>query len=154
MIRHTSAPDTGQEFTNVRLDDCSTQRLLSEKGRREAEQLGREYRRARVNVARVLSSQWCRCLDTARLAFGEMTEPWRPLNTFHNVPSREPGQSSEVRGIIRGQAGRDDVVVMVTHWQNIEAIVGFKAREGETVVVRANDQGAIEVLGRVRPPRA
>ena len=154
LIRHTSAPDTGQEFTNVRLDDCSTQRLLSERGRREAEVLGNMYRRAGVDVGRVLSSEWCRCLSTARLAFGDGVEPYRALNTFHNVPSREPGQSAELRQLIRAQAARADVLAMVTHWQNIQALVGFKPREGESIVVGTVDNGQIVVFGRIPPPRA
>lgn len=153
LIRHTSAPETGQVFDQVRLNDCSTQRLLSERGRREAETLGRQYRRADVPVGRVLSSQWCRCLDTARLAFGEMTEPYANLNSIHARPDRAPAQTADVRRMIRAQAPRDDVLVMVTHWQNIEAVVGFKPREGETVIVRAGADGGLEVAGRLSPPR-
>ena len=153
LIRHTSAPDTGQVFDQVRLDDCSTQRLLSEQGRREAEALGRQYRRANVPVGRVLSSRWCRCLDTARLAFGDMTEPYNNLNSIHTRPDRAAAQTADVRRLIRAQAGRDDVLVMVSHWQNIEAVVGFKPREGETVIVRAMADGTLEVAGRLSPPR-
>ena len=55
----------------MKLDDCSTQRNLSEEGRAHARRIGEEFRRRRIPVERVLSSPWCRCLETARLAFGK-----------------------------------------------------------------------------------
>ncbi|MFN0164057.1 MAG: histidine phosphatase family protein, partial [Burkholderiales bacterium] len=70
LIRHASAPGTGDP-PGFRLDDCATQRNLSDAGRFEARALGERLKKLGVTNAEVLTSQWCRCRETARLAFGE-----------------------------------------------------------------------------------
>src|SRR3972149_40283 len=71
-----------------RLDDCSTQRNLSEAGREESRRIGAAFRKRGVPVDRVLSSRWCRCLETARLAFGGAGPAAPPAARF---PDRRPG---------------------------------------------------------------
>lgn len=81
MMRHALAPGTGDP-PNFRLEDCSTQRNLSAQGRAQARRIGEAFRRRGIKVARVLSSQWCRCLETARLMNLGAVEPFAPLNSF------------------------------------------------------------------------
>ena len=73
LIRHALAPGTGDP-AGFRVDDCATQRNLSPTGRAQARAIGERFRANGIDTAAVLSSQWCRCLDTAReLALGEIT---------------------------------------------------------------------------------
>src|SRR5712692_3099813 len=74
VLRHSYAPG-GFDPPTARLDDCSTQRNLDESGRAQARRVGEEFRRHGIAVGTILSSPRCRCLDTARLAFGS-AEPW------------------------------------------------------------------------------
>jgi len=70
LIRHAiTTPGVGDP-PSMRVDDCSTQRNLTDEGRRDARRLGERFRAHGLVVDRVLSSPWCRCLETARLAFG------------------------------------------------------------------------------------
>ena len=70
LIRHAiTTPGVGDP-PGMRLDDCSSQRNLTDEGRRDARRLGEAFRARGLPVDRVLSSPWCRCLETARLAFG------------------------------------------------------------------------------------
>ena len=66
LFRHALAPGTGDP-RNFQLNDCSTQRNLSEEGRKQAVRIGEELKRRKILITRVLSSQWCRCLETAKL---------------------------------------------------------------------------------------
>ncbi|HZX61552.1 MAG TPA: histidine phosphatase family protein, partial [Candidatus Methylomirabilis sp.] len=81
VMRHaTTDPGVGDP-PGFRIDDCATQRNLSEAGREEARRVGGAFRVRGVPIRRVLSSRWCRCLETARLAFGT-AESWPPLDSF------------------------------------------------------------------------
>ena len=73
------APPARADPPQFRLEDCSTQRNLSAEGRRQAQAIGEQFRARQIPVEQVLSSRWCRALDTARLAFGSLTEPFSPL---------------------------------------------------------------------------
>src|SRR5262245_62433204 len=67
LIRHASAPGPAGDPANYKLDDCATQRNLSEQGRAEARALGERFRTQQVKVGKIVSSQWCRCRQTAEL---------------------------------------------------------------------------------------
>ena len=90
FIRHADTDPGVGDPPGFRLDDCKSQRNLSAAGREQARRLGEVFRRERVPVAQVLSSEWCRCRDTATLAF-ERYEPWAALN---NLFGRAPGTST------------------------------------------------------------
>src|SRR5215475_1556473 len=77
MLRHAGTIGTVGDPPGFQVEDCSTQRNLTEAGREQARKIGEAFRAREIPIARVLSSPWCRCLDTARLAFGRV-EPWWP----------------------------------------------------------------------------
>lgn len=81
LLRHAIAPGTGDP-ENFQLDDCSTQRNLSEEGRQQAIAIGKAFQSRNVPVKAVLSSQWCRCLETAELMNVGPVEPFSALNSF------------------------------------------------------------------------
>src|SRR5512134_2084788 len=96
VIRHAATVPGIGDPPGFRVDDCATQRNLSEDGRRDARALGARLAGARVAFDQVLSSRWCRCLDTARLAFSR-ADPWPALDSFFDDRTREPAQTAEVR---------------------------------------------------------
>src|SRR3989475_2381673 len=77
VLRHSYAPGAFDP-PSARLDDCSTQRNLDASGRAQAGRIGERFRQNAIAVGVVLSSPRCRCLDTARLAFGKV-QSWEPL---------------------------------------------------------------------------
>jgi phosphohistidine phosphatase SixA len=149
LIRHATAPGVGDP-PGFRLDDCATQRNLSEAGRAEARAIGAAFRERGVPVGRVLSSRWCRCLETARHAFGRV-EPWPPLDSFFADRSREPGQTAAVRRLAGERPGGGNLI-LVTHQVNITALVGGALRSGEMVVLTPQGDGAFRVAGSIPPP--
>lgn len=153
LVRHASTEPGLGDPPGYDLGDCTTQRRLSETGRGEARRLGERFRSEGVAVAQVYSSPWCRCLDTARLAFGR-SEAWAALGSFFDRRDREAGQTAEVRRWLAGRsaAGAPGVLVLVTHHVNIAALTGHAVGPGEVIVVRPSPEGALAVVGRLRVP--
>ncbi|TIT91986.1 MAG: histidine phosphatase family protein, partial [Mesorhizobium sp.] len=93
------------------------------------------------------SSRYCRCLDTARIAFEAEPEPFAPLDLLKTDPAEKAAQLAAIMAEIRGYSGSDNLV-LVTHLENIVALTGVTPREGEAVVVEPQGDG-LKVLGRV-----
>lgn len=148
VVRHASTEPGLGDPPGFRLGDCATQRNLSEAGRDESRRLGAAFRARGVPVGRVLSSRWCRCLETARLAFGR-AEAWPPLDSFFDDPGRAPEQTAAVRRLVAGwrEAG---TLVLVTHQVNVAALTGISPAQGELVVLTPRGDGSFAVAGRHR----
>jgi broad specificity phosphatase PhoE len=149
LIRHASTLPGGdpQDF---KLDDCATQRNLSEAGRDEARRIGERLKHERVPIAQVYTSPWCRCRDTARLAFGR-GEEWTPLSSVFDLPDRDREYTERVMKRIgtyssRGTKGN---IVMVTHNVNIASLTKLSVAPGEIVVVRPDGCCGLRVSGRL-----
>lgn len=147
-MRHAIAPGTGDP-ANFKLGDCSTQRNLSEQGRTQAQQIGAEFRNRNIKIARVLSSQWCRCLETAKLINLGKVEPLRALNSFFSDSSKEARQTATIRKLIVDNRNTKGAVIMVTHQVNITAITNIVPQSGEAVILKSDGQGKIKIVGRI-----
>ncbi|MEG3861184.1 histidine phosphatase family protein [Microcoleus sp. herbarium12] len=147
-MRHAIAPGTGDP-ANFKLSDCSTQRNLSAQGRTQAQQIGAEFRNRNIKIARVLSSQWCRCLETAKLINLGKVEPLRELNSFFSDSSQEARQTATVRKLIVDNRNTKGAVIMVTHQVNITAITNIVPQSGEAVILKSDPQGKIKIVGRI-----
>jgi phosphohistidine phosphatase SixA len=149
LIRHTNTESAGDQ-PGYTLDDCSKQRNLSERGREEAVLIGERMRLEKVPIERVYTSPWCRCRETARLAFGA-AEDWEPLASSFDVPHREEIYAERVRkriGTYSTHKPRGNIV-MVTHNLNIAAITKLSVMPGGVVVVRPDGCCGVRTLGQL-----
>lgn len=147
LIRHALAPGVGDP-PGFRLEDCATQRNLSEQGRRQAQAIGATFRRNGITAARVLSSRWCRCLETARLLGLGAVEPFPLLDSFFEDPGRADAQTAALRAFLDSpHAG--PLRVLVTHQVNITALTGVTPRSGEMIVVQPVAGGDVRLVGRL-----
>ena len=148
LMRHTST-EAAPAFDppGFTLGDCTTQRNLSSYGRDEARGIGAAFRARGIPVARVLSSRWCRCLETARLAFGAV-EPWPALDSYHDDRSRAPAQTAEVRRLA-SERPADGNVIMVTHEVNVAAATGLSPAPGEMIILTPEGAGRFQTVGRL-----
>lgn len=149
IMRHAVAPGTGDP-AEFQLDDCTTQRNLSAEGRSQAEATGARFRANGIGSPRVFSSQWCRCLETARLlGLGPVSE-LPPLNSFFQDYAR---RDEAVRGMTAFLAREsfEQPMVLVTHQVNITALTGVYPASGEIVVVRPRPDGTVKTLGTIQP---
>ena len=137
LMRHAvTTPGVGDP-PGFRLDDCSTQRNLTDEGRRDAQRVGAEFRTRGVVVENVLSSPWCRCVETANLAFGK-AEISTALSNLFTHPENRDRQVREMRELIASP--RVGNRVFVSHGATISALTGVSLGTAEMLVV--TPQGA------------
>jgi broad specificity phosphatase PhoE len=146
VVRHSYAPGTFDP-PDARLDDCSTQRNLDAAGRAQARRIGEAFRQHGIAVGTVLSSPRCRCLETARLAFGR-AESWLPLQGALRDAELRQRLAAEIQS--RVAAHRDGPpLVLVTHGSVVTDLTGLDVRMGELVVLRPGDDGRYTAAGRL-----
>jgi phosphohistidine phosphatase SixA len=149
LMRHaTTTPGVGDP-PGFRLDDCATQRNLTEAGRQEARRIGAVFRDRGIPVGRVLSSRWCRCMETARLAFGR-AEHWPALDSNFEDRHREPERTAAIRGRA-SQRVENGNLILVTHGTNIAPITGSQPAPGEFFILTPEGGGRFRVAGRLAP---
>src|SRR5262244_4203371 len=134
LIRHGNAPPGyGGDPPGFKIDDCTTQRNLDEQGREEARALGAAFRDHGVRVDRIVSSPWCRCLETARLmAVGPVESSWALVP---DRDARSPVRLLELKEMVSAWRG-PGTLVLVTHALTVRALLGFLPIQGETVVLK------------------
>lgn len=147
VIRHARAPGVGDP-AGFRLEDCATQRNLSEAGRAQARALGAEFKARGIDARRVLSSRWCRALETAHLAFGEVVEPAPALDSLVPERAEQEPRTRAFRDLVAAWHGREGVAVFVTHQVNITALTGANPAEGEVIVLKPRPEG-FALVGRI-----
>lgn len=148
VIRHAlTTPGVGDP-EGMKLDDCSTQRNLSDAGRAHARQLGEAFRQRGIAVGQLLSSPWCRSIETAKLAFGKTPEVTPALGNLFGR-SEESGRQLAVLRPLAGQKPASGNTVMVSHGSTIYALTGISPDTGEMVVLTPQGGGRFKVAGRM-----
>lgn len=152
LLRHALAPGTGDP-AGFQLGDCSTQRNLSLEGRRQAIAIGALWRRQDLPVTRVLTSRWCRARDTARLLAVGKVRAYPALDSSFTVSgSVADRRAAKVQSLIDRHRGRSGVLVLVGHQVNIVDVTGVAPASGGAVVVKANADGSLRVVGTLPAP--
>ena len=146
IVRHSYAPG-GFDPPDSKLEDCTTQRNLDDNGRAQARKIGEAFRAQGIAVGAVRSSPRCRCLDTARLAFGK-ADPWVVLQGALNNEELRRRQIAEIRKAI--DAHRDGPpLVLVTHGSVVSDLTGLNVAMGAIVVLRRNADGHHTVVSQL-----
>ena len=145
FIRHAYAPGSGDP-DNFNLNDCSTQRNLSEEGRKQAEYIGEFFRDKKIKIDKVLSSEWCRCKDTAKYAFNKY-KTYNALNSFFSTKyaKNKKKQIRNLKKYIQEWNGKKNLI-FVTHYVVILEMMDLPTSSGEIVISDKNLNliGAIE----------
>ena len=137
FIRHAYAPGSGDP-DNFNLNDCSTQRNLSKEGQRQAKYIGEFFRNNKVKINKVLSSEWCRCKETAKIAFKNFSTN-SFLNSFYSskFAKNKDKQVKALKEYIK-KFKSDKNLVLVTHYVLISEILNYAPSSGEIVVSNKN----------------
>ena len=148
MIRHATAPGNGDP-PNFTTGDCSTQRNLDDSGRTQARSIGRWLRSNGIKSARIYSSQWCRCLETARLIDLGPVQELAALNSFYEkIEGREPNLQA-LNQFISQQPVDGKLIILVTHFVTIAAIAETGVSSGEGVLLELQKNMPYTVVGRL-----
>jgi len=147
-FRHALAPGTFDP-PGFSLGDCSTQRNLNDEGRQQARRIGQWFTAQNLKPARVRSSPWCRCIDTATLAFGQ-AEPWAALGSPRGSAEQTNEQNlAELRRALQAAAAQPQALqVWVTHMFVLSALTQQNSSSGEGLVLRPGQGNTVQVLGR------
>ena len=147
LLRHTIAPGVGDP-ENFKLNDCSTQRNLSQVGRDDAKAVGDWLKRRDIKISRVESSRWCRAKQTAQLlGIGKVRLNSNLDSLFESADPAKAIQTVRVKKQIVDWRNKSGLLVLVGHFINIGAVAGVGVGSGEGVLVKADSKGKITVVG-------
>ena len=146
LIRHSLAPGGGDP-AGFKVDDCKSQRNLNRTGINQSKKIGKLFKKNKVPVDQVLSSQWCRCKDTAKYAFGNFKE-FTALNSTFQSPydQNEAKQLKDLYAFVKDWNSNSKNLVLVTHYSIITAVTNAVPSSGELVITDKN----FEVLGTIQ----
>lgn len=151
IMRHALAPGFGDppEFD---VSECSTQRNLSDAGREQAKQIGNIFRAAGITEAVVLSSEWCRCRETATNLDLGVPAAAPMLNSFFQNRGNAEAQTQALESSIRNWLEEPDTIrVLVTHQVNISALTGRGTGSGDILIIGLSNDDII-VLDQTKAP--
>lgn len=150
IMRHALAPGTGDpgEF---RLDDCTTQRNLDDRGREQARAIGEALKGHGIVFDRILTSQWCRCRETAALLGLGTPDDFPGLNSFFQDRSTADAQTEAVRALLTALP-QGERALLVTHQVNITALTGRGVSSGEVFLIKTGPDGKVRVIGEFLVP--
>ena len=133
FIRHAYAPGGGDP-NNFDINDCNTQRNLSESGRQQAKNISNFFIENQINFKKVYSSEWCRCKETAKIAFGDF-ETKNFLNSFFSqkFSKNRKKQMNDLNNFVDNYKD-DGNLVFVTHYVVISEALNYAPSSGEIVV--------------------
>jgi phosphohistidine phosphatase SixA len=147
MIRHANAPGSGDP-ANFKIGDCATQRNLDERGRAQARAIGVFLRHHGIVKARLYSSQWCRCLETARLMNIGAVQQLPALNSFFSRPDDREPRIAALKAFLAEQPRDGRPIILITHYVTIAALTGEGVSSGEGMVLQLKN-GSPKVVGRL-----
>ena len=145
LMCHADAPGSAGDPPGFRVEDCATQRNLSEKGRADAEKIGSRLKREGIAFEKILSSPWCRCIDTAKLLNLGTVETEATFGNIVVLRDQREALTAGARALIAKWTARGNLLVL-THGANIFALTGISPASGEIVVVGS---GSGEAVGRL-----
>lgn len=150
LIRHAITESGIGDPPEFRLDDCRTQRNLSAQGREDARRIGEAFHKRGIPIAQVLSSRWCRCLDTARIAFGKAV-PSPMLDSMFNDRDKPREEKLREFRVAITKVPPSGNLIMVTHQFNIQEFADVSPSSGEMVVLKPQ-VGELKLVGRLTVP--
>ena len=137
FIRHAIAPGNGDP-DNFNINDCETQRNLSEEGVEQSKNIGIFFEENKIKIDKILSSEWCRCKDTAKIAFNNF-ETFDGLNSFYDekFAQNEDMQLKNLKTYIKSWES-DKNLILVTHFVVISSILNVSTSSGEMIISDKN----------------
>ena len=146
FIRHAYAPGNGDP-NNFNLNDCSTQRNLNSLGRKQAKNIGEFFRENKIKIYKVLSSEWCRCKETADIAFKDYSTN-SFLNSFYSSKyAKNKDKQVEALNNYVKKINSNGNLIFVTHYVLISEVLNYGASSGEIVISDKNFNivGTVEI---------
>lgn len=149
LLRHGATDMEQRDQAGAPLEDCARQRNLSDDGRDDSRLIGEAFRSRGIPVGRVLSSGYCRCRETAQLAFGRV-ELWLALQQSLNDREVQAQRAAEIRALA-SEVPAGGNLILVSHQYPIRVLTGIQIGEGEFLVLTPRGGGVFDIAGRIPP---
>ena len=147
FIRHALAPGNGDP-DNFNINDCTTQRNLNKNGIIQSKKIGLFFEKNKIKIDKVLSSEWCRCKDTAKIAFKNF-ETFDALNSFYDEKfyKFKKKQIKNLNKYINEWAGNKNLI-LITHYVVISEMLNLGVSSGELAIISKDLKliGTIETM--------
>jgi phosphohistidine phosphatase SixA len=142
LMRHADAPGYGDP-KNYQVSQCATQRNLGDFGRKQAKGIGDWLSSQGVDQAKIYSSAWCRCVDTATLLNKGAVKKEASLGSFFDDMSQAKRQTDELIKLVAAERRQypNIPIIMVTHHVNIQSYIGIAVNSGDMVLVKVDPAG-------------
>ncbi len=153
-FRHADTGPATLEPDTMRIDRCETQRNLNDNGRAQAREIGAQFRRLGIPVGKVLSSRFCRCTETAQLAFGrhEAIQTLTGVRRGGEFAQARSAASAGLRELLSTPPPTGKNTVLVSHGFNLIDLEGlYLSTQGEAAIYRPDGRGGYALLARVLP---
>jgi phosphohistidine phosphatase SixA len=152
LLRHANSPESPPDGDHVDFKNCETQRKLDDAGRAQAKRLGDEFRKHGIARLRLLSSQYCRAVETAKLTGLGPVKDLPALNQVYLADLGGMREAGDKTRVFMKTIPAKQLTMLVSHVSNILAIAGVTLSSGEVAVVHVDASGALAIDGRIKIP--
>ena len=151
-FRHAITDRSQIDADRINLHNCATQRNLTEAGRKQAQVIGKAMQALGIAVAEVLTSPYCRCIETAKLAFGKFTVSADLVWTLGQPEAETRRLAEALRQFLKTRPPKGENTVLVSHTANLKEAIGvWPEPEGAVYVFQPREDGAVSHLGNIAP---
>ncbi|MDH5444413.1 MAG: histidine phosphatase family protein [Gammaproteobacteria bacterium] len=152
FFRHMTTDHNQEDRRPVNLSDCKTQRPLSAKGRQQASTIGKIFQTRKIPVGKVISSPFCRCKQTAKLAFKRFTLSDDLYFAMGLDRAGKQAKGEVLRKMLRQQPAKGKNTIIVAHTANLQEAVGLWPKpEGVAYIFKSGTNGNIKLVAMVKP---
>jgi len=151
FIRHASTDQTQQDIDSTNLSDCTQQRNLDELGRLQSQKIGTAFRQLDIPVGDVKTSFYCRCIDTAKLAFDKSIATMEITSIQNAAPEAREQRITTLREMISTKPTEGKNLIIVGHKSMFKEVSGQLLEEGEAAIYQPQDDGSTILVKRIRP---
>jgi phosphohistidine phosphatase SixA len=153
-FRHGKTDLSTRDADRASLDQCATQRVLSDEGRQQMTQIGQQFKRLRIPVGSVLASPYCRTLDTARLAFGKVTADPELSHTVTADAATTRQRAAALSKLLATEPAPGTNTVLSGHTGNLQEATGiWPSPEGVAIVFKPDGRGSSRYVATIDPTR-
>lgn len=151
FFRHAATDHSSSDVDKVNLENCDKQRNLSNRGRQQAKNIGYSFQQLAIPVGEVISSYYCRCVDTANIAFHKATATMDITSIQGVTPEVRSQRIANLRSLLNKPPQDKTNTVIVAHKWMFKEAGGHLLEEGEAAIFKPVEGGTAQFVKRVKP---
>lgn len=151
FFRHAATDHSQKDIDKKNLENCDTQRRLDDKGRQQSKDIGEGFKALGIPVGDVITSHYCRCINTAQIAFGKAT-PTKDITSIQDVtPEVKQQRIANLRKMLATPPKPGTNTVLVAHKWMFKDASGHLLEEGEAAIFKPQAHDTAHFVRRLKP---